>query len=86
MMLARILAMLAHEVVTEYRKLDAPPAKPGYDPASLPNCDTRLADQDDAHQVQVFGFGPDQRETLAAGAGHAQRRTYRNGGRRRVRS
>jgi hypothetical protein len=68
---ARFAAAVAHEVVTEYRKLDtppraaepAPPPAPGRDPESLPGCDSQLAYQDDPHAVRAFGFGPGQRVT-----------------------
>jgi hypothetical protein len=58
-LLARIVAMCVHEVVTEYRRLDDPGSaiEP---PMSLPSADALAATPFDEHEVQAdaFGFGP----------------------------
>jgi hypothetical protein len=67
-MLAKLIAVVIHEVVTEYRKLDgqqnadaAPAADDShrYDPASTTAADTERApswDQDKEPPVRAFGF------------------------------
>ena len=67
-MLARLIAVVVHEIVTEYRKLDAQgkpepqrEAPPAYDPASTTSVITERAtswDHDTSPPVSAFGFGP----------------------------
>ena len=72
-MLAKIIALVAHEIVTEYRKIDAPPAVPAEPPAApqadeMPRYDTSSTlsasteragawDHDTKPPVRAFGFG-----------------------------
>lgn len=73
MIVGRLIAMAVHEIVTEYRKLSAPPEPPaapvragpapvpGRDPESLPCCDAQLSYQEDQREVHAFGFGSPRR-------------------------
>jgi hypothetical protein len=64
-MLAKLIAVVIHEVVTEYRKLDPPPAAEPpdphrYDPASTTAASAERAgswDHDKTPPVTAFGFG-----------------------------
>jgi hypothetical protein len=65
-MLAKIIALVIHEIVAEYRKLDTPPAvpqvdaMPGYDVSSTTAASTERAaswDHDTKPPVKAFGFG-----------------------------
>jgi hypothetical protein len=63
-MLARLIAVVIHEVREELRKLDLPAAEPEnphrYDPASTTAGDTERAgswDHDKTPPVTAFGFG-----------------------------
>jgi hypothetical protein len=63
--ISKLIAVVVHEVVTEYRKLDAPPESTlqdphRYDPASTTAADTERAgswDHDKTPPVTAFGFG-----------------------------
>jgi hypothetical protein len=74
-MLAKLIALVVHEIVTEYRKLDRQPetsdGSPRYDPASTTSVVTERAegwDHDKRPPVTArFGFGTRETQDLPGG-------------------